>query len=363
MSDVLIIGGGIMGSVSAFELARRGASVRVLEKSVPGAEASSAAAGILGAQLEAHAPGPEVDMLLRSREKYREFTSKLTSMTGVDTGYRRCGGLRVAVNDEAVDDVLASGEWQRSAGMSVETLDEKTLATLEPSIVGKAAVRFVEDGQVDPPRLFRALQIAASRAGARFESGKQVRRLIISDGRCVGALLEDGTEALADHTVLAAGSWSTLVEGAPLASDAVRPARGQIVELTLHAPVFSHIVFGAGVYAVPREDGRVLVGSTLEFVGYHKAVTARGVRDLLNGVTKLIPALADASFTNSWSSFRPFSVAGKPLIGRSETPGLILATGHHRNGILLAPITGELVADAILGRDPGPVHGRAAQPS
>jgi glycine oxidase len=137
----------------------------------------------------------------------------------------------------------------------------------------------------------------------------------------------------------------------PLAPDAVRPARGQIVELETRVPLLSHVVFGAGGYLVPREDGRVLVGSTLEFVGYHRDVTARGVRDLLVAATTLVPALEDASVKRFWSSFRPFAPGGTPLLGRSELRGLVLATGHHRNGILLAPVTGELVAAAVEGKE------------
>ena len=178
----------------------------------------------------------------------------------------------------------------------------------------------------------------------------QVRRVFVEGGRARGVTLEDGSVERGEQVVLAAGSWSTLVEGVPLAPGAVRPARGQIVELTLRAPLFSHVLFGPGADLVPRSDGRVLIGSTLEFVGYHKDVTARGVRDLLVAATRLFPALEEGSMSGYWSNFRPFTPEGRPLLGPSELPGLLLATGHHRNGILLAPLTGEIVAAAVEGR-------------
>jgi glycine oxidase len=224
-----------------------------------------------------------------------------------------------------------------------------------------------DDAQVDPPRLLRALQIAAAAAGVVYRSGTQARRILIDPsppradehepregqptGVARGVLLEDGSEVRAGSVVLAAGSWSTLVDGAPLDPGAVRPARGQIVELTLRAPVLDRVVFGPGAYLVPRLDGRVLVGSTLELVGYHKDVTARGVRDLLTAATSLVPALDDASVSGMWSNFRPFAPAGGPFIGPSRVRRLLLATGHHRNGILLAPLTGEIIAAAVEGRE------------
>jgi glycine oxidase len=149
--------------------------------------------------------------------------------------------------------------------------------------------------------------------------------------------------------VLAAGSWSTEVAGAPLAPDSVIPARGQIVELELPAPPLEHVVFGPRCYLVPRDDGRVLVGATVEFVGYRREVTARAVRDLLDAALRLAPVLEGATLRGSWSSFRPYTRDELPLLGRSAVEGLLLATGHYRNGILLAPITAEIIRALVVG--------------
>lgn len=342
--SVVLIGGGIMGSASALALARRGDVVTVLERAVPGAEASSAAAGILGAQAEAHAPGEETDLLLHSRSLYDAFAADLVASTGIDVGFRPCGVLRVGEKEKLVDEM----SWQRAAGLAVHDFEGDALRALEPALspATRFAVRFAGDAQIDPQKLFRAVQIAATRAGVVYRPGTQVRRVVVEGGRARGVALEDGSFVAADVVVLAAGSWSTLVDGIDLPRDAVQPARGQIVELSLRMPPLRNVVFGEGVYLVPRDDGRVLLGSTLELVGYTKDVTARGVRDLLLAATRVCPALEDASFTGAWSSFRPFPKDGRLLLGRSSIEGLVHATGHHRNGILLAPATARVVAAA-----------------
>lgn len=344
--DVVVVGGGIMGTVSALELARRGRRVVVLERSVPGAEASSAAAGILGAQLEAHGPGEEADLLLASRALYPGFAAALEDESGVSVGYRRCGGLRVCAPGVRREVELAVA-WQRERGLPVELPSAPVEEAISESFA--QAVRFVEDGQIDPPRLFAAASVAAARAGVEFRAGAEVRRVIVERERATGVALGGGEVLSCPDVVLAAGSWSSLVAGA--AVDDVRPVRGQIVELGLRAPLFSHVVLGPGAYLVPRADGRVLVGSTMERVGFEKRVTAGAVRDLLDAALAIVPGLRDATLLGSWASFRPHSASG-PRIGASGIAGLTLATGHHRNGILLAPLTGRRVADAVTGAAP-----------
>jgi glycine oxidase len=202
---------------------------------------------------------------------------------------------------------------------------------------------------VDPRRLFRAVHLAALRAGARFESGASVRRLLVESGRAAGVVMDGNVEHRAGQVIVAAGSWSTLVPGVPLREGAVIPARGQVVELETAEPPLSHVVWGPDAYLVPRDDGRVLVGATLEFVGYRHGVTARGVADLLGSAIRLVPTLAEATVRSAWSSFRPYTKDELPLIGDTEIPGLLMATGHYRNGILLAPITAAMVCALVTG--------------
>jgi len=343
-----------MGCASALVLAKAGVRVVVLERSVPGAEASSAAAGILGAQVEAEKGDAFFELARMSRERYPVWAEDLRAATGIDVGYRRCGVLRVALGKKMGDDFAHDVAWQTAMGLTVESVDAMRLSSLEPKLSPTAScgVLFADDGRIDPPRLLKALHIAAVQAGAEFRSGTYVRGVVSEGGAVRGVGLEDGARIAAEWVVIAAGSWSTLVAGVPLQASAVRPARGQIVELQSREPELAHVVFGPGCYLVPREDGRMLVGSTLEFVGYRREVTARAVRDLLGAAIDLVPSLADATLGRTWSNFRPYAERGMPLIGPSEIRGLVLATGHHRNGILLAPITAEIVRAVVLGEKP-----------
>ncbi|MES1176275.1 MAG: glycine oxidase ThiO [Myxococcales bacterium] len=350
--DVLIIGGGIMGTSAAWELAAHGAKVVVLERSVPGAEASSAAAGILGAQAEAHAPGAMAELCFASRSRYGKFAAALRKETQIDVGYRESGVLRVAFERGAVSNLQRDVAWQSKAGQTVERLTAASVRKLEPELSPRVSggVRFAADSRVDPKALLRALHIAALGRGVRFQSGAFVRRIKLSGERATGVVLDDGSELAARNVVVAAGSWTSLIDGLGLPAGRVIPARGQIVELELPAPPLSHVVFGPGAYLVPRDDGRVLIGSTVEFVGYRREVTAGAVRDLLAHALALVPSLERASLRATWSNFRPYTKDELPLLGPSKIPGLFLSTGHYRNGILLAPISAEIVRAAVLGQ-------------
>jgi glycine oxidase len=206
--------------------------------------------------------------------------------------------------------------------------------------------------------LLRALHIAALDRGVQFQSGAFVRRVVVDGERAVGVALDDGSVLRARNVVVAAGSWTSLIDGLGLPMGRVIPARGQIVELELPAPPLSHVVFGPGAYLVPRDDGRVLVGSTLEFVGYEREVTAGAVRDLLNSAIAILPSLERAALRATWSNFRPYTKDELPLLGKTAIGNLFLATGHYRNGILLAPISAEIVRAAVLGQ-PAPVTAAA----
>lgn len=350
--DVLIIGGGIMGTSAAWELAAHGANVVVLERSVPGAEASSAAAGILGAQAEAHAPGPMAELCFASRARYAKFAATLRKETQIDVGYRETGVLRVAFEREALNQLQRDTAWQTKAGQTVQRLTATSLSKLEPELSPRLSggVRFAADSRVDPKALLRALHIAALARGVRFQTGAFVRRIKLTADRATGVVLDDGSELEARNVVVAAGSWTSLIDGLGLPAGRVIPARGQIVELELPAPPLSNVVFGPGAYLVPRDDGRILIGSTVEFVGYQRDVTAGAVRDLLTHAIALVPALERASLRATWSNFRPYTRDQLPLIGPSKIGGLFLSTGHHRNGILLAPISAEIVRAAVLGQ-------------
>jgi glycine oxidase len=349
---VAVIGGGVMGCATALALAGRGVDVVVLERAVPGAEASSAAAGILGAQIELHGRGEDAALYLRARDAWGPWAAALREQTGIDVGHRVSGVLRVAFSAEQEGPIEHDVAWQRKQGLRAELVDGARARQIEPALADDviAAAHFPDDAQLDPQALLRALMAALSRSPhAQIRGGTTVERLLVEHDRCVGVKLDEG-EVRADATVLAAGSWSSLVPGVPASVPAVRPVRGQMVLLDERPPTVRTIVFGTGGYVVPRGDGRVLCGSTMEHAGFRKEVTAAGVHAILGGALACVPSLGSAQVVGSWSNFRPHAHGDRALVGASPLPGLFLATGHHRNGILLAKVTADAVADAVTGK-------------
>lgn len=345
--DIVVVGAGIMGSAIARELAGAGRSVHLLERSIPGAEASSVAAGILAPLVE-HEAGALRDFSVFSRDAYGPLAAALKEETGIDVGLVRCGVLSVAL-DEAGAERLAAA---RVPGAELVTGTEAR--AIEPALADevRAALVLSDEGQVDPPRVLAALVRSAEQRGVRVTSGAAVLGLHRRGDRIVGVETDRGTVHGAE-IVLAAGAWTSLVPGLPRAlAGAVRPVRGQLVRAELRAPVARRIVFAEHAYVVSRPDGRVVCGATMEEAGFAKEVTLGAVAQLAAQATRVLPALASARFVNADVSFRPASVDGMPLIGPAGLDGLWLATGHFRNGILLAPATAALVAAQICGTTP-----------
>jgi glycine oxidase len=216
-----------------------------------------------------------------------------------------------------------------------------------PEAVG--ALSISEDAQVEPKKLLSAVALGAEREGATFRSGSTVRAVNVEGGRVRGVQL--GDEVLeAERVVVAAGSWTTLIPGLPFDSETIYPVRGQMIATHTRPPIFRRIVFGAGGYVVTRPDGRVLCGSTMERVGFERGITFGGMADVIGKATRIAPALGSAAIEEHWSSFRPGTPDGLPLVGETRIEGLLIASGHYRNGILLAPLTAELISDAMAGK-------------
>jgi glycine oxidase len=350
--DVVVVGAGIQGSSVALRLAQAGKSVAVLERAVPGAEASSAAGGILSPGVEAVEPGPFYALCRASLARYPGFVAEVEALSGMSVGLRTLGTLEVALDDDHARILAARAEKILRHGLPVEVLDDAAVHRLEPALSREArgGLLFPDEGSLDPRSLARAAYIAAGRDEARFVTG-QVRRIVVEGGRAAGVEHESG-RIEAGAVVLAAGSWSLQVEGHGLPAGAVRPVRGQIAVLDTRPPLLSRVVFSGHGYVVPRADGRVLCGSTMEEVGFEKAVTAEGLRHVLDVAIGVAPDLARAPVVETWSNFRPASPDGEPILGAGTVPGLLYATGHTRNGILLAPVTADALAAAVLGRTP-----------
>lgn len=354
---IVILGGGVMGCATALALAARGVrEVVVLERAVPGAEASSAAAGMLAAQVEAGDATTRA-AYVAARDAYPAFADELRAVTGLDIGWRRSGALTLARTEADLARLAALVGEQRARGLAAELLDGPSrVAEVEPEIAPLylGAAYYPDEAQVDPPRLLRALVAAVARAGVAIRSGTTVASIVIERDVCRGVLTERGETIHAEVVVLAAGSWSSLVPGVPSSLPKVRPVRGQLAQLDERPPALRSIVFDGHAYVVPRGDGRVVCGATTEHVGHRREVTAGGVQQILASAIAIAPSLAKAELTSTWCNFRPQverpeGDAGA-LVGPSPVPGLFLATGHYRNGILLAKATGDAVAAAILER-------------
>ncbi len=347
-ADALVVGGGLIGCAVAAELAARGRRVIVIERDEPGAEASGAAAGMLTPQAEARMPGPFFELALASRELFPAWTRQLFEETGIDVGFHRLGLLQCAFDADASERDREAYRWQRERGLRVEELSRAALSgllggRLSPELAG--ALAFPDEAAVDPRLLTRAAWRGAERRGVRFVTGASVTRFRVEGGACRGVDTEAGPFD-APAVVDAAGAWASFD---PRVSVPVHPVRGQIVQVREAGPPLDSLVCSEEVYLVPRADGTVLLGSTVELVGFRKEVTAGAVRTLLAAAARLVPSIDGARFETAWAGLRPGTPDGLPILGASPVTGLFLATGHFRNGILLAPLTARLLADAVAG--------------
>ncbi len=373
-ADVIVIGGGVVGLAVAREIARRGRRVTIIERGQhPGEGASHAAAGMLAPQSEADTDDSFFQFQVASRDLYPKFAEELRAETGRDIQLDRTGTLYLAFTDEDEQELERRDAWQTRAGLPVERLSAQATRELEPSVSPhvRCALRFPLDWQVETRHLVAALVAAVELFGVNLwtETGASGLR-VSSTGHVEGVETERGL-LRAGAVVLAAGAWSSripfsITESAGRNSSAhtttpaphphVAPVRGQMLcyRHTSIVPFVRHVIYTPRGYIVPRRDGRILAGSTTEHVGYRTGVTVEGVRSIAAHALEIAPAIAGLSFSESWSGLRPRAADEWPLIGASdEVRGLFYATGHYRNGILLAPLTGQLVADVIVdGRTP-----------
>ena len=352
--DVVVVGGGIIGCAVARELARRGAAVRMFEARTVGAGATQASAGILAPFIEGHDRGPLFDLALRSLGMYDDFVKTLTEESELKVEYRRCGTLEVAT-DAASESRLRQAAAAEAELQWLEPSEARGQeAALAASIEGAVLARC--HGYVAVPALMDALAWAALRHGVQIEAAHRVTGISLGKSELTIAT-EDGTSWSAGHVVVAAGSWSGRLEVDDPAIANVRPVRGQLLRLHWRGAPLNHIVWGPDCYVVPWQDQTVLVGATVEDVGFDERTTAAGVRDLLDAVCELLPEAWRATFLEARVGLRPATPDGLPFLGASaRSPRLIYATGHYRNGVLLAPLTAQLIADLIVdGKEDGAV--------
>ena len=347
--DCAVLGGGLIGLAIAWRAAHAGLRVHLADPE-PGVGASTAAAGMLAAVTEAHY-GEErlLELNLRSARRYPDFIEELERATGLPTGFDTRGTLAVAFDRDDRAVLAETAAYQRKLGLDSTELTGREARALEPMLApGVQAGLLVErDHQVDNRLLHEALLAAAIGAGVQIHRSRA--ELVVEHDRAIGLRLESGETLTADQTVLAAGCWSSEIPGLPPgALPRVRPVRGQILRLAMGTPpllgrTVRAMVRGSYVYLVPRAHGELVVGATTDELGFDTSVTAGGVYELLRDAHEVVPGITELSLVESRTGLRPGSPDNAPLLGPTALPGLIAATGHYRNGVLLTPVT----ADAI----------------
>ena len=359
--DILIIGGGVIGLSIARELHRRGAGkIRIIEARTCGGSSSWAAAGMLGPQVEADEAGAFFEFCVGSRDQYPAFAAELFDETGVDIELDRAGTLCLAFSEEDVRMLRSRYAWQRAAGLAVESLSANDVRRAEPFISPdvREALFFPGDWQVDNRKLCKALRRYCKIHGVEIVENMPVIRLIAEQDRISGVVTERN-EYSADHVVIAAGAWSSkLTLGDKAIPVRVEPVRGQMVAMHTAKRLFERVIYSNSGYLVPRRDGRILAGSTTEKVGFNNETTDIAASTLFTMACGIAPSLVNLEIADRWAGLRPRSADGLPVIGRIEgLDGLYFATAHYRNGILLAPATAKLAADALLGDEGSAYNG------
>jgi glycine oxidase len=345
--DAVVAGGGLIGGAIALELARAGLAVGVFDRQEPGQEASWASAGILSPAPESPGMIAMVPLGKASLALYAEFVALVEEISGQKVGYRPKGTLQALFSLQAREELSTLVALHHGLGLQAEPLRAEEARELEPAISDRvrAAVLRPDEGSVDNRALTKGVLEAAKRSGAEIFPGRAVSSIWVEGSRCAGLRL--GSEKIAANwTVIAAGCFSAGIEG--VASYApVLPVKGQILALRAPKAKIERVLWSEEIYVVPRSDGRIVAGASVEHQGFDKSVTAGAIEKILRAALELAPALAEARIEETWAGLRPDSPDHLPILGPTDLEGLLIATGHFRSGVLLTPVTARLIADWV----------------
>lgn len=351
---ILVIGGGIIGNAVAWRLAHEGLDVTILERGRAGQEASWAAAGMIAPQAEAEGPGPFLSFCVEGKKAFEALLPELVAESGVDPEYDvNCGVLYTALDEKERAELSARAAWQRAAGLRVEEINGDEARALAPALSPNAiyALHFPHENRIENRKLTHAFLVAALKSGATLREESRVDAIETRGGKFCGLRLHGGELLEADAAVNAAGSWASLIRGIEPDNVSLHPIRGQIVCFETQPNFVGPAIFSLRGYAVPRRDGRLVTGSTREQAGYSKNVTMEGMERIVRGVKDMLPALGAMRFREAWAGLRPATSDFLPVLGPSPAvPGLYYATGHFRSGILLAALTGQIIAAMVSGK-------------
>jgi glycine oxidase len=351
--DAAIAGGGLIGSAIALELSLAGLRVALFDARDPGREASWASAGILSPAPENSAMIAMVSLGRASMALYPDFIASVEELSGQPTGYRARGTLEALFSRRAKEELNTIIALHHGLGLKAEAISAEEAREIEPAIGDEieAAVLRPDEASVDNRLLTGALLEAAKRSGAQVFPGAPVQSILREGFDCRGFILANGDRVAVRHTIVAAGSFSSQIAGVEEFAP-VRPAKGQMVSLRNEAVRIERVLWSERVYLVPRDDGRILAGATVEHVGFDKTVTAAGMHANLDAAIELVPALAAARVEETWAGLRPDTPDHLPVIGPTDLAGLLIATGHFRSGVLLTPITARIIGDYLAGIAP-----------
>ncbi len=351
--DLAVVGAGVIGLSVAWRAAQRGLRVIVLERDTPGAGSSHVAAGMLAPVSEAMlTEQPLLRLGLASAAAYPDFIADLEGASGVTVGYHRCGTLLAARDADEAEALGRELAMRTRLGLAVERLRASEARQLEPALapVLRLALLIPDDHAVDPRRVVAALAVALARSGGELRNPADVAAVSVTRGQADGIELASGERIAADSVVIASGAWG--LAGVPSEAQVpVRPVKGQIMRLRDPAGpgLLRHVLRMRGGYIVPRGDGRYVLGATMEERGFDTSVTAGATYELLRDATELLPGIGELVLEEMSAGLRPAAPDSAPIIGRGAIDGLLWATGHYRNGVLLAPITADAVTATLLG--------------
>lgn len=354
-ADAVIIGGGIIGSAIAYYMAKAGAKPVLLEKDRLSSQASQAAAGMLAAQAEMKESGPMYEMARKSRGMFPALSDQLKEASGIDIHLVNRGMLKLALSEEEADEIQHMIKFQRASGENVSWLTAEQVRELEPGVSDQVlgAMHVPTDGHVEAPDLSIAFAKAAAALGAEIHEFEEVHR-IQTDGKRVTGVVTALGEYTTDKIVVTAGAWSSQLLQHLNVHLPAYPVKGEVLSVIRHKPLLKMTLFSEGCYLVPKKGGRLLVGATVVPKTFDRSVTVSGITRLLERATMILPEIRDTEWEKAWTGLRPQTPDGLPYLGEHpDWQGLYAATGHFRNGILLSPFTGKLMADLLMGGQTG----------
>ncbi|WP_343836175.1 glycine oxidase ThiO [Salinibacillus aidingensis] len=347
--DAIVIGGGVMGGSTAFQLSKKGYRTLVLEKDQLGGKASSAAAGMIGAQVELDSDSPMFQLARESRKQFPELAEEIKDLAGIDIGFRKNGMLKMAFTNEEREKFLKIIETQQQLGEQVDWLTPEEVINKEPLLSSslKGAMYIEGDGQVSAPDFTMGLLKSAAALGTDLKEYCEVKGFLREGNRVIGVSTNEGN-FYSHSVVVTAGAWTTqLIQESGLDLKGY-PVKGESFSVITHKPLLTHTIFSSSCYIVPKTGGRLIIGATVKPHSFSRSVSVEGIAQLMEEAKFILPSIKETEWKKAWAGTRPQSLDGLPYLGEHpEWSHLFIANGHFRNGILLSPITGMIITDLI----------------